>query len=166
MPSARPPRTGTSGANPRAAAARARASPRCWTRPPRRTRPPRVPLPSAPLRCGFHALSVPPAPGQSELRLQSWRACQNTHWGTRRGCVVPSDLRRACAGEEERSGARGLSASMTLDALELEYGEDPRWQVRTVACFLSGCCAWLAPRPWLLLWVCQSLRPRRRARRA
>ena len=57
----------------------------------------------------------------------AWAACRSR------------TLRRARAGEEERGGARGLSAGMTLESLELEYGEDPRWQVRAVdACDVAA----------------------------
>ena len=57
-----------------------------------------------------------------------------------------------CAGEEERSGARGLSASTTLDSLELEYGEDLRWQVCTVARAPFRLLCLALPCIWLLLW--------------
>jgi len=109
-------------------------------------------------RDGFGALldaaaaPRPPAPGAAPLRPPPVRAgrgapaprarlprvlptAQPRAPAPARACMPgrrcrPTRAAAARADEEAGSGFRGLTAETTLDALEQEYGGDPRWQAR------------------------------------
>ncbi|KAK9822389.1 hypothetical protein WJX81_007697 [Elliptochloris bilobata] len=73
----------------------------------------------------FDSFCKAAADGRKRTRPGRGRSAQEAFCALLDEAAAP---RPPAPAEEERGGAGGLSADATLESLELEYGEDPRWQ--------------------------------------